>query len=63
MKIYLNWQGPDGRETVDEFTRGSDDAPSGFREFREYVRRMVAEYHTAGMAVYRSSRACKGWNE
>lgn len=62
MTVYLNWKGPQGRETVDEFTRGQD-APADRREFRAYVRQMVAEYMTAGMAVYRSSRPCKAWKE
>lgn len=58
-KVYLNWRGPAGRETVDEFTPGIN-APSG-RKFRAYVRRMVSEYHMSGMIVYVSSRPCKGW--
>lgn len=56
--VYLNWQGPQGRETVDEFTREAGQTPA---EFRAYVRKMVTEYATAGMSVYRSSRCCKGW--
>jgi hypothetical protein len=58
--VFLNWDGPQGKETVDEFTRK---AGQTFREFSGYVRDMVSEYHLAGMAVYRSSRACKGWSE
>jgi hypothetical protein len=61
MTVYLNWRGPQGVETVDEFTRGSDNAPVGFKEFHAYVRAMVAGYHMAGMAVYRSARPCKAW--
>jgi hypothetical protein len=57
---YLNWRGPCGRETVDEFTREPDQT---WKEFRKYVRAMVAEYHMAGMAVYTSSRPCKGWTD
>jgi hypothetical protein len=57
--VFLNWQGPQGRETVDAFTPDKGQTP---REFRAYVRQMVAEYTLAGMAVYRSSRPCKGWN-
>lgn len=60
MTVYLNMRGPAGRETIDEFTRGQD-APDNARLFRRYVRDMVAEYHTAGMPVYTSSRACAGW--
>jgi hypothetical protein len=58
--VYLNWKGPNGRETVDEFTPGQD-TPAAGREFRAYVRQMVSEYHRAGMAVYQSSRPCAGW--
>jgi hypothetical protein len=61
MKVFLNWRTGQGVETVDEFTQGSDDAPAGRREFRAYVNEMISEYHMAGMAVYRSSRPCRGW--
>ena len=60
MKIYLNWKGPKGRETVDEFTLG-EGAPPNKREFRAYVKKMVVEYHLGGMDVYQSSRPCAGW--
>lgn len=60
--VYLNWRGPCGVETVDEFTAG-DNAPVGRKEFRAYVRKMAEEYGIAGMAVYQSSRACKAWKE
>ena len=60
--IYLNWKGPQGNETVDEFTRG-EDAPEDVREFRRYVREMQAEHSLAGMSTYQSSRPCKGWND
>ena len=58
MTIYLNWKGPQGRETIDEF---SPEPGQTRREFRAYVRKMVAEYHISGMAVYRSSRPCANW--
>ena len=60
MTVYLNWKGPQGRETVDEFSPEEGQTP---QEFRAYVRAMVSEYHLAGMAVYRSSRPCNGWGE
>lgn len=60
--VYLNWKGPQGRETVDQFTPGHD-APAAPKAFRAYVRQMVAEYKMSGMSVYRSSRPCKGWND
>lgn len=60
--IYLNWKGPQGKETVDEFTPGKD-APADRKEFRKYVRNMQAEYSLAGMNTHQSSRPCKGWND
>jgi hypothetical protein len=60
MIVYLNWKGPQGRETVDEVFR-EPGQPS--RDFRAYVRSIVAEYHLAGMNVYRSSRPCANWRE
>ena len=58
--VFLNWRGPQGRETVDEFTREENQTP---KEFRAYVRKMISEYSLAGMNIYRSSRCCKGWND
>ena len=58
MALYLNWKGPQGRETVDEF---GPEIGQSWREFRAYVRAMTAEYRLAGMDVYESSRACKDW--
>lgn len=60
--VYLNWNGPKGKETVDEFTRG-EDSPEDRKEFRKYVRKIQAEYSMAGMNTYQSSRPCKGWKE
>ena len=59
MTTYLNWNGPKGRETVDEVVR---EPGQTLKDYRAYVRYMIAEYHIAGMAVYRSSRPCQGWN-
>jgi hypothetical protein len=58
--VYLNCRTAQGLETVDQFTRG-EDAPATATEFRQYIRQMIKEYHTAGMAVYRSIRPCKSW--
>ena len=58
MVVYLNWRGPKGRETVDEFEKDSE---TNSKEFREYVREMVIEYHLVGMNVYQSSRKCANW--
>ena len=56
--IYLNWRGQQGLETVDELRRTDSQTP---RDFRAEVRRLIEEYRTAGMAVYPSQRACRGW--
>ena len=58
MTIYLNWDGPQGRETVDELTR---EPAQSRRDFRDYVRKMILEYALADMVVYQSGRCCKGW--
>lgn len=56
---YLNWKGPQGRETVDELD------PEDFNTLAEYkqeARRLASEYTLAGMAgVYWSGRPCKNW--
>lgn len=57
-KVYLNWHGPQGRETVYEFEKQPGQT---IREFRKYVREMIAEYSLVGMNVYESSRCCKNW--
>jgi hypothetical protein len=57
--IYLNMRTSQGVETVDEFTREAGQSPI---EFRQYVNKMVKEYHMAGMNVYKSSRCTKDWN-
>lgn len=57
--IYINFQGPAGRETVDELDS------KDFKTYREYLkeaRRLVSEYQLAGMDVYASSRKCKNWS-
>tara|TARA_R110000824_G_scaffold242412_1_gene431112 strand:- start:828 stop:1010 length:183 start_codon:yes stop_codon:yes gene_type:complete len=60
MVFYLNWKGPQGRETVDELERN---AFPDYRAFRTELNRLIEEYAMAGMnGVYSSSRACKGWN-
>ncbi len=56
--VYLNMKGCYGIETVDEFTREPEQSP---KEFRQYVSKMVSEYHLAGMPVYKSSRCTNDW--
>ena len=60
MTVYLNWKGPQGRETVDEFTK---EPGQTWLEFTDYVREMISNYRECGMNVYRSSRCCRDWNE
>ncbi|WBC28619.1 hypothetical protein TPMD04_65 [Thiohalocapsa phage LS06-2018-MD04] len=56
--VYLNWKGLKGRETVDQFR---PELGQSMREFRAYVREMVANYRECGIAVYKSSRPCANW--
>ena len=58
MTIYLNMKTSHGIETVDEFTRQTEQTP---KEFRAYLSKMVNEYHIAGMNVYKSSRPTRDW--
>ena len=60
MKVYINWKGPQGRETVDEFEQEPGQAR---REFMQHVWKMMLEYQMAGMAVYSSSRPCANWRD
>lgn len=56
--IYLNMRSSQGVETVDEFTRETEQSP---KDFRKYVNEMVREYQIAGTNVYKSSRSTKDW--
>lgn len=58
--IYLNWKGPQGRETVDELDHSLDYWPTP-RAMRAEARRLCSEYAMAGMDVYTSSRPCANW--
>lgn len=58
--IFLNWKGPQGRETVDEVQQDMQHWPDA-RAMRKEAQRLAREYAMAGMAVYLSSRPCKGW--
>lgn len=58
--VYFNMKTQYGVETVDELDRKDF---KSFREFREEARRLVKEYHMAGMNVYRSQRSTKEWKE
>ena len=58
--VYFNMKTPYGVETVDELDRKNF---ASFREFRAEARRLVSEYHLAGMNVYRSQRCTKEWKD
>lgn len=56
--IYFNLKSNYGVETVDELCSSDFDT---YKEFRAEVRRLLSEYHLAGMNVYTSQRATKEW--
>jgi len=58
--IYLNMRTSSGVETVDEFSPEQGQNP---KDFKKYVREMVAEYHLSGQPVYTSSRCTKDWRD
>jgi len=58
--IFLNWRGPEGRETVDSVEHDATYWPDR-RAMRKEARRLVSEYALAGMGVYLSSRPCANW--
>ena len=57
---YLNLRTQYGVETVDQLD------PKDFttyKEFKAELRRLIGEYHLAGMAVYNSTRCTKDWSQ
>jgi hypothetical protein len=58
MKTYFNTKTNGETETVDELD--SVDFTT-FRDFLNERRRLLKEYHLAGMHVYRSQRCTKDW--
>lgn len=58
--VYLNWKGPQGRETVDELDRKDYESN---KAFRAELYRLIREYGMAGMSVYSSSRMCANWKD
>lgn len=58
MKVYLNLKTSHGIETVDELNFKDFKTT---REFKNEVKRLINEYHLAGMSVYRSSRCTNDW--
>ena len=57
---YLNMRTNHGVETVDELNLKSF---KSYREFKQELRRLINEYHLAGMRVYSSTRPDKTWNK
>lgn len=47
-----------GVETVDELDRNDFES---YKAFKSELKRLISEYRLAGMNVYSSQRACKGW--
>ena len=60
--IFINWKGPQGRETVDSVDPQPEYWPTA-RAMRKEARRLVSEYAMCGMAVYTSSRPCANWKD
>lgn len=60
--IFLNWKGPQGRETVDSVELYPVHWPTRRAMIKE-ARRLVSEYAMCGMNVYTSSRPCANWKE
>lgn len=58
--IYLNWKGPQGRETVDSVELDATHWPTP-RAMRKEANRLCSEYAQCGMAVYQSARPCANW--
>lgn len=57
--IYINWKGPQGRETVDSVEM--DRACPTARDMQKEANRLCREYARCGMPVYQSSRPCANW--
>lgn len=60
MITYFNMRSYGYRETVDALD--TQDFLSR-KAFRIECKRLISEYHMAGMPVYTSSRCCKNWKE
>jgi hypothetical protein len=56
---YLNMKTVYGVETIDQL---SPEDYNTYKDFRAELRRLVGEYHMAGMNVYISQRCDKTWN-
>ena len=58
--VYFNLRTNYGVETVDELSQIDF---VDFRAFWNEVRRLLNEYHMAGMPVYRSQRCTNEWRD
>lgn len=58
--LYLNWNGGQGLETIEEITQKPGQSR---RDFMAYARQLKNEYDQIGINPYISTRACKAWNE
>jgi hypothetical protein len=56
--IYINLKSCYGVETVDQLSKKDF---SSYKDFIKELKRLLYEYHLAGMAVYSSSRCTKDW--
>jgi len=57
---YYNYKTGYGVETVDQIDQKDF---IWYKEYRQELRRLLNEYHLAGMNVYISSRSSKDWRE
>ena len=57
---YFNYKTGYGVETVDQIDQKDF---IWYKEYRQELRRLLNEYHLAGMNVYISSRSSKDWRE
>ena len=58
--LYLNWNGEDGKEPIEEITQEKGQSR---RDFMAYARQLQDNYDQIGINPYISSRCCKDWNE
>lgn len=56
--IYFNIKTSQGVETVDELDKKDF---TNIKDFFKEKRRLITEYHLAGMNVYTSTRCTKDW--
>jgi len=57
---YINLKTNYGTETIDELNPKDFNT---YKEFKTELRRLINEYHIAGIDVYSSQRCDKTWNK